>query len=160
MAAQDCVGWFSVGRWPPFPYFPDGWLMSCWSWQGWLVASIPADLVSRAFSMAVPVRDVCLGPMQTVVPRWPTATQELVEPDPVMHTRHMDQNPSTTAFASSTHPGDWGRALACALSTLTEICGNASMGNHESLLGQELQLVISPEGGGVNMTLSWSPRTP
>lgn len=77
-----------------------------------------------------------------------------------MQTRDMGTNHSVSEYASSTHPGDWGRAMACATSRLAELCDADPQSDHEGLLGRELHLVITPSGDGVDITLSCSAPTP
>lgn len=66
---------------------------------------------------------------------------------------------SATAVASSPHPGDWGRALACAISQLAKNCEiETADKNREQLLGRELKLVITPNDKGVQITVSRNPE--
>ncbi|MEO8220934.1 MAG: hypothetical protein ABI563_09135 [Specibacter sp.] len=65
---------------------------------------------------------------------------------------------SATEGSSSTHPADWGRAMAVALTRLVD---QARADGHDiesdQLYGAELHLTIAEAEHGVQITLRWSP---
>lgn len=66
---------------------------------------------------------------------------------------------STTEESDSTHPHDWGRAMAVAISRLVEMAHDAGdVVEHENLYGEDLHLCVTETEHGANITLSWTPK--
>ncbi|MFI5086500.1 MAG: hypothetical protein ACHP7K_11290 [Actinomycetales bacterium] len=62
---------------------------------------------------------------------------------------------SASASSSSSHPHDWGRALAAALADLSEQLGPESDdGGPAAILGAELRLLVTPADDGVELTVT------
>ncbi len=71
-----------------------------------------------------------------------------------------DRRHSASEESTSKHPQDWGRAMARAISRLTELAEEAGDAvEHEALLGEDLQLFVQDSESGVIITVSWTPRT-
>lgn len=67
---------------------------------------------------------------------------------------------TATARASSTHPHDWGRAMAVAIGDLvSQAEAGGDEVEHENLYGEELHLVIKEIRGGAHFTLTWTPKS-
>ena len=61
--------------------------------------------------------------------------------------------------ASSTDPGDWGRALAVALERLLDAAQlDGRYAQHEHLWGVDLLLRIEEDGDGAEVTVCWIPE--
>lgn len=68
---------------------------------------------------------------------------------------------SATENSSSKHPGDWGRAMAVALTRLVDQArADGHIIEHENLYGASLHLTITEAEHGVQITLRWNPEDP
>ena len=68
---------------------------------------------------------------------------------------------SATESSSSKHPGDWGRAMAVALTRLVDQArADAYDIEHHSLYGAGLHLTITEAEHGVQITIQWDPDEP
>lgn len=64
-----------------------------------------------------------------------------------------------TERASSTDPGDWGRALAVALERLLQAARmDGHYAQHERLFGVDLALRIEEDLDGANVIVRWAPE--
>ncbi|MHA7284053.1 hypothetical protein [Arthrobacter sp. TMS2-4] len=74
-------------------------------------------------------------------------------------TRTMtDKKFTVTEESTSKHPHDWGRAMAVAISRLTDLAREAGDPVHdEALIGEDLHLFVADTEDGVNITMSWTP---
>lgn len=71
-----------------------------------------------------------------------------------------DRKYSVSEGSTSKHPQDWGRAMARAISRLTDLAEEAGDAvEHEALLGEDLHLHVQDSEQGVIITVSWTPRT-
>lgn len=69
-----------------------------------------------------------------------------------------DKKFTVTEESTSKHPHDWGRAMAVAISRLTDLAREAGDTVHdEALIGEELQLFVEDTEDGVNISISWTP---
>ncbi|WP_434994849.1 hypothetical protein [Arthrobacter sp. Ld5] len=69
-----------------------------------------------------------------------------------------DKKFTVTEESTSKHPHDWGRAMAVAISRLTDLAREAGDPVHdEALIGEELQLFVEDTEHGVNITMAWTP---
>ena len=70
----------------------------------------------------------------------------------------IDKKFTVTEESTSKHPHDWGRAMAVAISRLTDLAREAGDPVHdEALIGEELQLFVADTEDGVAITMSWTP---
>lgn len=70
----------------------------------------------------------------------------------------IDKKFTVTEESTSKHPHDWGRAMAVAISRLTDLAREAGDPVHdEALIGEDLQLFVADTEDGVNITMSWTP---
>ncbi len=70
----------------------------------------------------------------------------------------IDKKFTVTEESTSKHPHDWGRAMAVAISRLTDLAREAGDPVHdEALIGEDLQLFVADTEEGVNITMSWTP---
>lgn len=61
--------------------------------------------------------------------------------------------------ASSSDPGDWGRALAGALERLLQAASmDGQYAQHDRLFGVDLTLRIEEDGDGAKVTVRWMPE--
>ncbi|MBG6225524.1 hypothetical protein IWX63_002096 [Arthrobacter sp. CAN_A2] len=69
-----------------------------------------------------------------------------------------DKKFTVTEESTSKHPHDWGRAMAVAISRLTDLAREAGDTVHdEALIGEDLQLFVEDTEDGVNISMSWTP---
>lgn len=69
-----------------------------------------------------------------------------------------DKKFTVTEESTSKHPHDWGRAMAVAISRLTDLAREAGDPVHdEALIGEELHLLLADTQDGVSITMSWTP---
>lgn len=65
---------------------------------------------------------------------------------------------TVTEESTSKHPHDWGRAMAVAISRLTDLARDAGDPVHdEALIGEDLHLFVADTEDGVSITMSWTP---
>lgn len=70
----------------------------------------------------------------------------------------IDKKFTVTEESTRKHPHDWGRAMAVAISRLTDLAREAGDPVHdEALIGEDLQLFVADTEDGVNITMSWTP---
>lgn len=68
---------------------------------------------------------------------------------------------SATESSSSKHPGDWGRAMAVALTRLVDQArADGYFIEHDNLFGASLHLTITEVAHGVQITIQWDPDEP
>ena len=61
--------------------------------------------------------------------------------------------------ASSTNPGDWGRALAVAFERLLRAARlDGHYAEHERLFGVDLTLRMEEDAAGATITVQWTPQ--